>query len=398
MQTQQLGIYLLVYMVPAFVIFGIGCMVLAQSPRRLEHKLMVAFSFTYCLLFLEEFIRHLLPLSSSAWMVGMFFYQIRLLTSAILFHFFIHTTKMYERFRILFYPYLFYVPVVIVIILTVMNVNVVDNTEFIQNGIWYSQIFSKSYYMKLILSNVILILMVATLWNGMKHATSFRKRKSIQVLMVGMISMLILTVILGYPNYGRFLPPYPYLLSGIVFTGFLSISVLRFQLLPSVTRRYKELFNLSPVSIIITNDQWEVLEYNNNAAIELGPQVREGFIFIDYFKVTTNRQQLLRLSEQLEKEVTIRDYPIKIMNTAQDEYLYFSLDASLLKVDEDVFYYLICRNVTEELESKQLVQHLAYHDALTTIYNRAFFVAEVEGRLKLCPLSQRMGQRLCSLI
>ena len=161
----------------------------------------------------------------------MFFYQIRLLTSTILLHFFIHTTKIYKHYRIPFYPYLIYVPVVIVVILTLMNVNVVDNTEFIQTGIWYSPIFNKTYYMKLILSTVIIVLMIVTLWNGMNHATSFRKRKSIQFLLVGMISMLILTVILGYPNYGRFLPPHPYVLSGIVFSAFLSISVLRFQLL-----------------------------------------------------------------------------------------------------------------------------------------------------------------------
>ena len=389
--TQQLVIYLLVYMVPAFVIFGIGCMVLAQSPRRLEHKLMVAFSFTYCLLYLEEFIRHLLPLSSSVWIFGMFFYQIRLLTSTILLHFFIHTTKLCERYRIPFYPYLIYVPVAIVVVLTLMNVNVAENTEFIQTGIWYSPVFSKTYYMKLILSTLIIVLMIVTLWNGMNHSTSFRKRKSIQFLLVGMISMLILTVILGYPNYGRFLPPHPYLLSGIVFSAFLSISILRFQLLPSVTRRYKELFNLSPVSIIITNDQWEVLEFNDNAAIELGPQVKEGFVLIDYFKVTANRQQLLRFSEQLEKEETIKDYPIKIMNTAEDEYLHFTLDASLVRVDEDVFYYLIWRNVTEELESKQLVQHLAYHDALTNISNRAYFVTEVKERLKLMPVQSTNG-------
>lgn len=380
--TQQLVIYLLVYLVPAFIIFGIGCMVLAQSPRRLEHKLMVAFSFTYCLLYLEEFIRHLLPLSSSVWMVGMFYYQIRLLTSTILFHFFIHTTKMYERYRIPFYPYLFYVPVAIVVMLTLMHVDVVDTPEFIQTGIWYSPIFNETYYMKLIFSIVIIVLMIITLWNGMNHATSFRKRKSIQVLLVGMISMFILTVILGYPNYGRYLPPHPYLLSGIVFSAFLSISVLRFQLLPSVSRRYKEMFNLGPVSIIITNDQWEVLEFNDNAAIELGSQIKEGFVLIDYFRLTVNKQQLLRLSEQLEKEGTIRDYSLKILNTAEDEYLYFSLDASIVRVDEDVFYYLIWRNVTEELESKQLVQHLAYHDALTNIFNRGYFVTEVKERLK----------------
>jgi len=389
--TQQLVIYLLVYLVPAFIVFGIGCMVLAQSTRQLEHKLMVAFSFTYCLLFLEEFIRHLLPLSSSVWMVGMFYYQIRLLTTTILFHFFLQTTKMYERYRIPFYPYLFYVPVAIVVILTLMNVDVVDTAGFIQTGIWYSPIFSKTYYMKLILSIVIIVLMIVTLWNGMNHATSLRKRKSIQFLLVGMICMLILTVVLGYPNYGGFLPPHPYLLSGLVFSAFLSISVLRFQLLPSVSRRYKELFNISPVSIIITNDQWEVLEFNDNAAIELGSQIKEGLVLIDYFSVAANKQQLLRFSEQLEKEVTVRDYSIKVINKAEDEYLYFSLDASLVKVDEDVFYYLIWRNVTEELESKQLVQHLAYHDALTNISNRAYFVTEVKERLKSLPVQSTNG-------
>lgn len=389
--TQQLVIYLLVYMVPAFLIFGMACMVLAQSDRHLEHVLVAATGFTYCLLYLEEFIRHLLPLSSSTWMVGVFFGQLGLLSVAIISHLFIHTTKIDERFNIPLYPYVFYVPVALIYLLMLLGVNVVNNTEFIQNGIWYAPVFNKSYYLTMTISNAIIVLMIAILWNGIKHATTVKKRKSLQLLMFGAVTTLLLTVIFGYPNYGAALPPHPYLIAGIVFSAFLSISVLRFQLLPSVTRRYKELFNLSPVSIIITNDQWEVLEFNDNVAIELGPQIKEGFILIDYFKVTANRQQLLRLSEQLEKEVTIRDYPIKIMNTAEDEYLYYSLDASVLRVDEDVFYYLIWRNVTEELESKQLVQHLAYHDALTTIYNRAFFVAEVKGRLKQLPVQSTIG-------
>jgi len=62
-----------------------------------------------------------------------------------------------------------------------------------------------------------------------------------------------------------------------------------------------------------------------------------------------------------------------------------------VKVDEDVFYYLIWRNVTEELESKQLVQHLAYHDALTNISNRAYFVTEVKERLKSLPVQSTNG-------
>ena len=55
----------------------------------------------------------------------------------------------------------------------------------------------------------------------------------------------------------------------------------------------------------------------------------------------------------------VRDYSIKIMNKAEGKHLDISLDASMERADEDAFYYLIWRNVTEELESKQLVGALS---------------------------------------
>lgn len=54
---------------------------------------------------------------------------------------------------------------------------------------------------------------------------------------------------------------------------------------------------------------------------------------------------------------------------------------------EEKTYYMMLRNVTSEVEKEKIILHMAYHDVITDLHNRAYFVTQLTK--KLVDLSKR---------
>lgn len=381
MPASQLLIYLLVYMLPTLFLFGLGGIVIVQNPKRLKNRLVAVLVILFGLLFFFEFIRHLLPLSMSAFVINIFVGNTGLLIISVMFHLYIYLTKLHERIQIPFYPYICYIPFSLIILSMLLNENYINNSVYVQQGIWYVPVFNTQYYVTMTISNLLILLLAVILFRELKRTTKLTKRKLLRFLIVGTVLVFFINVVLGYFNYGKYVPPHSHILLGLVFSFFLTISVVRFQLLPSVVKRYQVMFDLSPVSISVVNSEWDILELNENAKKEMRLFNREGANLLDFAVAESNKQQLIVLKENLEKESILHDYPVTFEINGVKDSAYYSVDASLVMIDEEEILYMIWRNVTEELKNEHLVHHMAYHDGLTELHNRTYFVSAVKERM-----------------
>lgn len=74
-------------------------------------------------------------------------------------------------------------------------------------------------------------------------------------------------------------------MSLIILTGILfALCITKFELTPSIQARYQTMFNLTPTSIILLNEQLEILEINQRANTYFSNNEGENFmsIFINH--------------------------------------------------------------------------------------------------------------------
>ena len=393
MDVQQLIMYLLVYLIPGITLFGCACLVVTRNYRNTTNRLIALLIYLYSFIFLEEFIRHLLPIAYSPLMVELFLKNTSVLIICVTLHFFLHITKLDERIMIPFYPVSGYLPAIFMLLTTFFNIDLVSHAPFIQRGIWYVPVYTLHYYLLLIIFTIILLIFIAILVNGITSTATTSRKKILRLLASGTFIGLITVNILAYPNPNDMLPPYPYLIMGIIFPLLLMIAAYRFNMLPSDATKYRMMFNLMPASITVVNSDWDIVELNGYAKKELIQYEQQGTNLFGFVRSLENKEALSSFIQQLEEHETLNDYPITFI-TNDIGLLHYSIEASTIVLEDQKLFYLIWRNVTEELENDRLIEQMAYHDGLTTLHNRAYFVSNVKKRIAKLAVSSTSDSAL----
>ena len=383
MPIQQLSTYLLVYIVPALALFAMACMVIAKNYKRTENQLVALIVLLYSVLFFGEFVRHLIPLSYSGIVIYYMTVNVGILIYSAYFHFYSHITNLRNRLKIPFYPLIFYIPFTLIVTIKLLKRDALTNTEFIQDGFWMIPVSGSHYYLLVTISSILLLFLFLILLNGLKHATSTMKYRLIRLLAIGNFIAFLLNILIGYRSIELSIPPFPVILIGILLTVFLSMSVFKFQMFPSAVKRYQTMFNLSPLSIIVLNSDLYILEFNEMAGKDILFYGHENSKFTDLAKTPLNKEVFEKLFETLNQEKELQDYQLSFEQINSESLLHYAVDASTVLIEDKVLYYTIWRNVTEELEKERLIEKMAYHDGLTGLHNRTYFVKEIKKRLMI---------------
>lgn len=381
MSISQLSIYITIYVLPALYLFGTACVIISQQPKRRENRLVASIVFIYSLIFLEEFFRHLLPIEFSAAMSKLFFGNLGLLVVGVTFHLYTYVANLHERMWKGVYPTIFYVPFVAAILALLLNYNLISNTQYEIKGIWYEPVFNTQYYMTLTVCNIFMVLMLFVVVLGYFKTKLKQLKKLLRFFMVCTALILGLNIVLGYLHLGESFPPYPYIYEGLIFSIFLSFSVLHYNLLPNVSKRYQTLFDLSPISIVVVNSKWDVLEMNDHAKrmLQLNDDTTDNMM--RFAQTRRNQKKLRQLAFDLQENEVIHDYRLSFELLNEGRLTHLAIDATTVFIGEEKIYYLMWRDITDEVEKEKIIMHMAYHDVLTNLNNRAFFVTKVRRKL-----------------
>ncbi|MGE7978681.1 diguanylate cyclase domain-containing protein [Psychrobacillus sp. NPDC093200] len=381
MSISQVCIYIAVYILPALFLFGLACVVMSRQSRRLENRLVAAILTTYSIFFLIEFFRHLLPIEYSSPISGVVFSLIGLLIVGFSFHLYIHVANIQKRLHKFGYPFIFYLPLFLMLVVQVLLWGKLPSFIHEHKGIWYVPVFNGVYYTMLTFSGILNISMLVILLLGLRKAKNIQRHKMLHFLIGCTVLSLTIKIGLGYPNFGEYIPPYPFLYEGIVFSVFIAFSFLHNDLLPNISRRYRTLFDISPIPIIIVDGNLDILEINKQGRFLLNMSDSIDKNLLKYAQTDHNKNVVRRLIYELQQTGTLRDYPLALDNLFMDGILHFSIDAKYVVTGKERTYYAMLRDVTSEVEKEKMIMHMAYHDVLTDLHNRAFFVTHINKRL-----------------
>lgn len=381
MSIAQICIYIAVYILPAIYMFGLACIVITQQSRRLENRLIAIILFLFSIIFFEEFFRHLLFIEYSAFLVKVILRSVGLLIVCLSFHLHIYVSDLYKHLKKWSYPFLFYIPFICAIIAQLFGIKFLSTITFHVEGIWYKPVVNGSYYFTLTITVLLNVVLLFILIMGSRKVADRKRKKLLRFLMLYSTVTIVTKISLGFPSYSESFPPYPIIFEGLLFSIFISFSYLHNDLLPNITKRYQTLFDISPIPIMIVNGNLDILEINNQGKTLLGIKDSSNLNLMKFAQTKHNKTQLHKFIDTIQRDEIVRDYPVTLENVFREGILHISVDAKIVITGDERKYYVMLRDVTSEVEKEKIIMHMAYHDVLTNLHNRAYFVTQLTRRL-----------------
>ncbi len=342
--------------------------VLLRNRRSIEHRL--AFGIIACcmLMFIEEFIRHYLPISYSPLITAAWFSTAGITITGFGLHLFIRLARLHYRMPRYLFPYLCYLPTVIVLLNLFFNDQMVSGGAFQEIGIWKQPVYNTAYYAAMIGSNVFNILYITILLYGKKHADTDELKDIYNLLMLGVLSTLAFNMGVGLIDFQGYLPPYPYIYGTIVWCILLRHTMLKYDFLNHTDKRYEKLFNLNPAAILLIDVHGQVKEANPSAK----QLFRNSYLEHTNIYAELDESLMMRINDREE----IRNCEMSIIRG--DQKMDVVVDGDFVMVENEPHMILIVRDVTTEKMNQREITFLAYHDALTRLPNRRSFLEKLD--------------------
>ncbi|BBH22997.1 hypothetical protein Back11_43420 [Paenibacillus baekrokdamisoli] len=372
MSTSEVWTFLFTYLIPILFFIYTGTDVILRNSKKVEHRLLFLTAVVYILLFLEEYIRHQLPISHSPALVALWFSNVGIVMPGLGFHFLAKFSGMDKVMPRYLYPMIFYLPLSVIIVNVLSRKEVISSSEFIQDGVWKYPVYNLPYYIALTVSIFISILYLVVLFIGKAKASSQEHKAIFHLLIFGVILCTVWHVVFGYFQFRGYLPPYPYIYGGVIWCFFLRLAMIRFDFLNFVTKRYEKLFNLNPAAILLVEPTGKIKEAN--------PSARQLFDHIDLDQVPFHKLVNTELQNTIRDKKEFKDYETSIYNGSNR--VEVLIDGDYVSVDNEPYMILIVRDVTLQKESQEEIRYLAYHDPLTRLPNRRYFYEKLNEAIR----------------
>lgn len=363
--------------------------VLVRNFKSVEHILLSVISLLYLLLFAEEYVRNQIPIEYSPLLSSVWLSSAGILIPGTCFHFMMKIARLdrsLPKFMKYIYPYVFYLPVPLVIVNIATSAGLISAQEFVEAGNWKQPVYNTGYYIAMTSSILtdglyLIPLMIA------KKKTELQEQRSIyNQLAFGIFVAIVWHCIFGYINFGNALPPYPYLYSGILWCYFLRMTMRKHDFLNLYDKRYEKLFNMNPHAILLVDQNLSV-KHANPAAIRM----LESLPFAsdrpaEWLDPALTRDILDRV------KVTGREIELRYEGVKR---LVLLVDADHVWVDNEPHTLLILQDITIQKMQQEEITFLAYHDPLTRLPNRRYFHMQLDEALER---AGRNGETLALLL
>ncbi|WP_239614317.1 sensor domain-containing protein [Cohnella mopanensis] len=343
-----------------------------RNSKKVEHRLVSLTSLCFLLLFMEEYVRNQLPLDYSPELAAKWFSTIGILIPGIGFHLFIKLSNLDKKLPRFVYPYLFYLPVLFVLVNLFTNDKMISANEFYHEGLWKLPVYNKPYYIAMTASIVNNLLYLIPLMKVRANAKTRELREIYHQLIFGVLISATWFTVFGLIDFGSSLPPYPYLYGGVLWCFFLRQTMKKYDFLNFVDKRYEKMFNLNPAAILLLDHQGNIKEANPSAK-QLFDRFR--LDYAEFYALISEeiRQRIHNLEAISHVEMTLHN---------GDHRLDVLIDGDYLMVEYQPYIILILRDITKQKEDQREITFLAYHDPLTRLPNRRYFYDNLESAIQ----------------
>lgn len=372
MELSKTLILLFTYGVPILFFAYMAIYILLRNHRRTEHRLLSLIAICYLLLFAEEYVRQQAAIEYSSLLSSMWLSNVGILIPGLGFHFLVKFTHLDTRMPRYIYPYVFYLPVVFVIVNVLTGAELISAQQFEQVGMWSMPVYNTGYYIAMTVSIANNVLYMLVLLIAKRYASTQEQRSIYNLLLVGIAVAIVWHVVFGYIDFGGALPPYPYLYSGIIWLYFLLFTMEKHDFLTLYDKRFAKLFRMNPNAILLI-DSKRAIKNANPSALQLFQSLQLDF------------DQLLKLldtdiQERIQNRITINSYETEILH--DHKRIVLLLDADYVLVDNEMHVLFILQDITLQKKHQEEIQFLAYYDPLTRLPNRRYLYEQLELTLQ----------------
>ncbi|WP_052158851.1 diguanylate cyclase domain-containing protein [Halobacillus sp. BBL2006] len=364
------------YLLPAFILFYLAIDVFLRNRQKTEHRLSALIILSYVLLFIEEYIRHMVPIEYSSILVTYWFGNVGVLIPSLGLHFLVKVTKLNQKLPARLYPWIFYLPAILVFLTIFSGENIVNSQEFVQKGLWKVPVFNTSYYSSVFVGCLFIFMYVIILWKAKRYAISNAQISVLRLLIRAVVLVWGWTVVFGFINFDSSLPPHPYIYGGIIWGIFLRRSMIKYDFLSSPYQRFEKLFNINPLMILLLDEQGRIKEANPSAKSLLKVSNNTNFVFHEFIQKENLKEwkavfyTSLRLERSMEK--------MELQLDLHTENKVVEVNGDYVVIDQIPHYMLIIRDITLDKLNDEKIRFLAYHDPLTQLSNRRYFKEKIE--------------------
>jgi len=378
--TDAVIVPLFTHFIPILFFVYMALDVWMRNRRRIEHWLASGIIVCCAMMFLEEYVRHQLPIAYSPQISVIWFSTAGISITGFGMHLFVKLSRLEHKMPKYVYPYIFYAPIAIVIVNLMFNDQMISGNEFHQAGIWKLPVYNAAYYIAMIGSNVFNAIYIWILSVGKARASSQDHRSMYNQLILGVVVSAVFNLGIGLIDFKGALPPYPYIYGGLAWCLLLRHTMKKYDFLIHSDKRYEKLFDLNPAAILLTDMQGRVKDANPSAKQLFGfPELAQ----IDVFSM---------LSEPILARIRARE-PIgncEMALTIGSDRMDVVMDGDYVLVEYEPLLILIVRDVTVEHATQREIAYLAYHDALTHLPNRRHFYYRLEEAIQAAAEQKRL--------
>lgn len=365
-------LYMFVYIVPALFLTIVGMTLFMYAHKEKTSRLVASSILCYALAFLLEAIR----LGGTTEWNDILFKSVlfvTLLGVSLLLHSFYYINTKQKAFAWPVAPFIFYVPIVALFSYAFFEQRVIQLVT-IDASLLQVEFLSVCVYAGY------LILCMRLVMIGYKNAVIQQSKRMFQFIIVSMSGVIIAY---GgwqlFMNEPRIVVSLQLLLIACSCSLLMALALIKYKMVRHFTQKYNQMLDLIPVMVAEFDEKLHLKEANA-LAFQNFPQLKEQGHFNAIWQTEGQAHQARKLLVKLEREGTAKAYAIKFKRNETEE-IHFEIDATIVLDGYEKSYNFMIRDVTQvELQARQNY-YLAYHDQLTGLYNRAYFVPEVMDAL-----------------
>lgn len=366
----------LIFLIFSIFLIALSVVIFSKASHLKGQRFVTVMLFVFGAAYLTEVIIYLLPIKYTYFLQVWVGNTLTIVALSILTHFLMFLIQKHTIINLRFMPYAFYGLLAFYLIFIGPLELFFGENSYVQKEGWYIKEAlspaSFSYFIvPLLLCQVLLIML-----KGLKYAPSEKRKRLYTNYLSGSIVAFALSIIsLVFLIAPVFSIDVAILISFMPMLTILGIENYLYS--PGITKHYDKIIELSPVALVVLNRDFEIVEINARAKQWFDMEVNEQLL--DSLQSFENIQAFMQFLTDLQSSQEVDDYRITL---DFEKKVHFSISASIVLLDDEYYYYIIFRDITNEYEQEQKNYYLAYHDALTTLYNRTFFTSYVYEKLK----------------
>ncbi|MBD7966747.1 EAL domain-containing protein [Paenibacillus sp. Sa2BVA9] len=388
--------------IPFLILFAMGIEVYFKNPPSTLNRLSMLLLFSLSLFFLGGFWAKTLPIASGLYVTMYVKYISALVTMTLGLYLYSLVSKI--RIKPLFRHLLCLVPLIgIIPILTNPPEAFVSSTQSI---FWRSE--QLDFYMVIMIMgiagyNFLMLFLFLWIGNRQRRDKNWSQKEYLRMHRIkrGLVLCLLWTAFwsvfsLFKDSFGpetlfrvlpyEIMPAYCIL----IWAYFIRSAMIHYDFLASPNRRFEVLFSLSRQGIALVNDLGFAVEMNDSFRKSLGISNTIPEEGIDLISLIPEEEQ--QMIKELYKEKFGTMTPIHMeqkINTFVHETKIVEIDTAYLEIDDQIFCYLVTRDITATKNAEAKLQKLAYEDNLTGLGNRLYFMENLEEALQNADLEDQ---------